>query len=298
MDPNDPPGTLIPPPPFPAPVGLLIRFARQWVAGERLEDAIRAAKEANGKDVDAVLNLLGEHYKDRAVVETTRQEYLRVLDAIEKEGLNACVSIKPSQFGLEFGRAYCESNVVPLFDRVRAMGDFLWLDMEGSRFTDDTLDLYEYLRHRHHDVGVCLQANLKRTPKDLGRLLEIGGKVRLTKGAYRETPEVAHRTRAEVDAAYAALLRTLFEDGDHFAVATHDGKLVDEAIRLSKDHKRIWEFQMLRGVREPLKRELVAKGYRVVEYIPYGPNWLPYFTRRLRERPRNVLTMVRSFVQG
>ncbi len=279
-------------------MGLLIRFARQWVAGERLKDAVRAAREANGKGVDAVLNLLGEHYKDRAVVEATLKEYMRVLDAIEAGNLNACVSVKPSQFGLEFGRAYAESMVAPLFDRVRAMGDFLWLDMEGSRFTDDTLALYADLRHRHHDVGVCLQANLKRTPKDLERLLEIGGKIRLVKGAYRETPEVAHRTRAEIDAAYESLLRTLFEKGDHFAVATHDGKLVDAAIRLSKDHKRIWEFQMLRGVREPLKRDLVRKGYRVVEYIPYGPNWLPYFTRRLRERPRNVLTMIRSLVQG
>ncbi|TLZ52571.1 MAG: proline dehydrogenase [Methanobacteriota archaeon] len=279
-------------------MGLLIRFANQWVAGERLEDAVRATKEVNAKGLDAILNLLGEHYTEKEEVEGTLREYLHALDAIEKQNLNASVSIKPSQFGLELGRAYCESTIVPVFDRVRAMGDFLWFDMESSRFTEDTLAMYEDLHRRHHDVGVCLQAALKRTAKDLDRVLGFGGKVRLVKGAYREPDDVAYKTHAEVDAAYGRLLRTLFEAGDHFAVATHDGKFVDEAIRLSKTHKRIWEFQMLMGVRDPLKRELTAKGYKVSEYIPYGPNWLPYFLRRLRERPRNALTMIRSFVQG
>jgi len=279
-------------------MGLLIRFANRWVAGEDLESAVRATKDANGRGMEAILNLLGEHYKERGEVESTLKEYLRALAAIESQHLNASVSIKPSQFGLEFGRAYCESMVVPVFDRVRAMGDFLWFDMESSRFTDDTLAMYEDLHRRHHDVGVCLQAALKRTPKDLDRVLEFGGKVRLVKGAYREMDGVAHRTHAEVDAAYGRLLATLFENGDHFAVATHDRKFIDQAIRLAKDHKRIWEFQMLMGVRDPLKGELTKKGYTVAEYIPYGPNWLPYFMRRLRERPRNILTMVRSFVQG
>jgi len=279
-------------------VGLLIRFANQWVAGERLEDAIRVTRDANARGLIGILNLLGEHYTEKALIESTVREYLRMLQIIEADGLDAYVSVKPSQFGLEFGRAYCESMVVPVFDRVRAMNDFLWFDMESSRFTDDTLAMYEDLHRRHHDVGVCLQAALKRTAEDLERVLEFGGKVRLVKGAYREPGEAAYRTRAEVDAAYGRLLRTLFETGDHFAVATHDGKFIDEAIRLAKTHKRIWEFEMLMGVRDPLKRELVAKGYKVAEYIPYGPNWLPYFLRRLRERPRNALTMVRSFVQG
>jgi len=279
-------------------MGILIRFARQFVAGENLEDAGRATKVTNALGIGAILNLLGEHYVEKKKVEETLAEYFRILDAMRDHRLRACVSIKPSQFGLEFGRAYCESQVHPLFDRIRAQGGFLWVDMEGSRFTEDTLAMYEELRHRHHDVGVCIQANLKRTPKDLARLLELGGKVRLTKGAYREPPEIAYRTRPEVDAAYGKLLRALFETGDHFAVGTHDGKFIDEAIRLAGTHKRIWEFQFLRGVRDPLKRDLVAKGYTVFEYVPYGPNWLPYFTRRLRERPRNVFTMVRSLVQG
>lgn len=276
----------------------MIRFANQWVAGEVLEDVVRATRSANTRGLPAILNLLGEHYKEKAQVEATAKEYLRVLDAIESQGLDACLSIKPSQFGLEFGRAYCESMVLPVFDRVRGMGDFLWLDMEGSRFTEDTIRMYEELRRRHHDVGVCLQANLKRSAKDLERLLEIGGKIRLVKGAYREPDDVAYRSRAEIDAAYGRLLDRLFETGDHFGVGTHDQKFIDRAIRLSKTHKRIWEFQMLMGVRSPLKRDLLREGHRVAEYVPYGPNWLPYFLRRLRERPRNLLTMARSFVQG
>ena len=279
-------------------MGLLIRFADQWVAGETLEDAVRYTKDVNARGIDAILNLLGEHYEEKRLVEGTLREYLRILAAIERENLGAGVSVKPSQLGLEFGRAYCESMVTPVFDKVRAMGDFLWVDMESSRFTEDTLAMCEDLHERHHGVGVCLQANLRRTPKDLERILEYGGKVRLTKGAYRETQEIAHRSREEIDTAYLRLLKILFEKGDHFAVATHDGRLIEEAIRLSHTHKRIWEFQFLKGVRDPLKRDLVARKYRVVEYVPYGPKWLPYFLRRLRERPRNVLTMVRSFVQG
>ncbi len=268
------------------------------MAGETLDDAIRATREANAQGMDGIVNLLGEHYRDRALVEQTLHEYLRMLESINREGLRASVSIKPSQFGLEFGRAYCESQVLPLFDRVRSENGFLWIDMESSRFTDETLALYEGLLRRYPDVGVCLQANLKRTAEDLDHLLELGGKIRLTKGAYREPADVAYKTRADVNEALGRLLRTLFERGDRFGVATHDGRFVDEAMRLATNHKKTWEFQMLKGVRDPLKRELVAKGYRVLEYIPYGPDWLPYFTRRLRERPRNVFTMVRSLVQG
>ena len=279
-------------------MGFLIRFARGFVAGEKIDDAIRETRAANARGYDGILNLLGEHYREKDQVEDTVLEYQRVLEAIEKEKLRASVSIKPSQFGLEFGRAYCETKVLPLFDRIRAMGGFLWIDMEGSRFTDDTLGMYEDLHHRHHDVGVCLQANLRRTRKDLARLLEIGGKVRLTKGAYRESEETAYRRRADVDRSFGDLLKTLFERGDRFAVATHDGTFVEKAIKLARVHRRIWEFQMLRGIREPLKRDLVTQGYRVAEYIPYGPNWLPYFIRRLRERPRNVFTMFRSLVGG
>lgn len=279
-------------------MGLLIRLAGQWVAGETLEEAVRYTREANGRGIDGVLNLLGEHYTEKPLVEGTLKEYLQILDAIEREEIRASVSVKPTQLGVTFGRVFCESQLVPVLDQVRAMGGFLWMDMESSRYTDDTLAIYEDLHRRHHDVGVCLQANLRRTPKDLERIIEYGGKVRLTKGAYRETPEIAHRKREEIDTAYLRLLKILFEKGDRFAVATHDGRLIEEAIRLSKTHKRIWEFQFLKGVRDPLKRDLLAKGYRVLEYIPYGPNWLPYFLRRLRERPRNVLTMVRSIVQG
>ena len=279
-------------------MGLLIRFASQWVAGERLEDLVRATREENARGVHGILNLLGEHYREKAQVEATLKEYFEILKAIEGNDLDAGVSVKPSQFGMEFGREYCASMVAPLFDRVLAMGGFLWVDMEGSRFTEDTIAMYEALRRRHRDVGLCLQANLKRTPQDLDRLLAIEGRVRLVKGAYREPPEIAFTRRADVDAAYARLLRALFEKGDHFAVGTHDGKFLDEAKRLGGIHKRVWEFQFLKGVRDPIKGALVRDGYGVTDYIPYGPNWLPYFTRRLRERPRNILTMLRSLVQG
>lgn len=279
-------------------MGLLIRFARQWVAGEHLEDAVRATRDANALNIGGIVNLLGEHHREKGLVDRTLREYLRILDHIERDGLDASVSIKPSQFGLAFGRPYCESQVLPLYDRVRSTGGFLWLDMEGSAYTDDTLAIYEDLLRRDPNVGVCLQANLRRTRRDLERLLELGGKIRLTKGAYREPRAIAFTSRAEVDAAFGNLLRTLFARGERFGVATHDARFVEQAVRLGSDQSRTWEFQMLMGVRDPLKRELVRQGFRVLEYIPYGTRWLPYFARRLRERPRNVFAMVRSLVQG
>ena len=170
--------------------------------------------------------------------------------------------------------------------------------MESSRFTDSTLAVYRRALAEYPEVGVAVQANLRRTERDVTSLLEVGGIVRLVKGAYREPPPVGTANRRETDANYRNLLDLLFERADRFAVGTHDSAMIDYAIERDRTHRRRFEFQMLLGVRDPLKAGLSRKGYRVVEFIPYGPTWLPYFTRRLRERPRNVLTMVRSFVSG
>jgi len=170
--------------------------------------------------------------------------------------------------------------------------------MESANTTDDTIWICEQLLTRYGRVGICLQANLRRTADDLDRLIRDGARVRLVKGAYKETPDIAYRTRSEIDRAYLAHLETLFAKARHFAVASHDGRLIVRALALANAHPTPFEFAMLQGVRDPLKAELVRAGHRVAEYIPYGPNWLPYFTRRLRERPRNVITMVRSFVSG
>jgi proline dehydrogenase len=279
-------------------VGLLLWFARQWIAGEGLEDAIARAKVANSLGMGAILNVLGEHYVDPRDIEASMEEYRSVLGAIGDHRLDATISIKLTQCGLNMGREACRANVLRLLEDVEALGSFLWIDMEASRWTDATLDIYEACLDRWPGTGVALQANLRRSEGDLQRLLRKGGKVRLCKGAYREPLEIAYKRRIEIDANFLRLMRTLFESGEYFAVATHDIRMIQEARALAPGHDGRFEFEMLMGVRDSLKALLAREGYRVVEYVPYGPQWLPYFSRRLRERPSNLLTMVKSMVRG
>ena len=279
-------------------MGLLTRFARQWVAGETLADAIRVAKAANARGIHALVNHLGEHYREKAPVEATTREYLRLLAAMRTEGVRGDVSLKPTQFGILIDRDYARSQMIPVIDAAKAEGRVLWIDMESAATTDDTVWICERLLERYEKVGICLQANLIRTDRDLSQLIDRGARIRLVKGAYRETPEVAFTRRPDIDRRYLEMMEILFVRGREFAVASHDGRIIDRALELARDHPVPFEFQMLQGVRDPLKDALVGSGHRVADYIPYGPNWLPYFTRRLRERPRNVITMARSFVSG
>ncbi len=280
-------------------MGLLIRFARQWVAGETIEDAIRVAREANRRGIQGVVNHLGEHYREKPPVEATTAEYLQLVAKLRAADLRTDVSIKPTQLGILIDKEYALSQIVPILDATKAWGHVFWVDMEAASTVADTLWVYENLLKRYDKVGVCLQANVRRTADDLPHLLALGARIRLVKGAYKETPEVAFMRRPEIDEAYLRYLKTLFDGGSHFAVASHDSRIIERARELAKAHPDVpFEFAMLQGVRDPLKTELASQGLSVAEYIPYGPTWLPYFTRRLRERPRNIITMVRSFVSG
>jgi proline dehydrogenase len=174
---------------------------------------------------------------------------------------------------------------------------FVWVDMESSRFTDATLDVYGSVLKKSRHVGVCVQSYLRRSEDDLERLVETGGKVRLVKGAYNEPVSVAFKSKAEIDASFLRLMRYLFvNNSELFSVATHDEALINKAIVLSEKYERDFEFGMLKGVRDKLKQGLVARGFRVTEYIPYGENWLPYSIRRLREKPSNIPLLMRSLI--
>jgi proline dehydrogenase len=170
------------------------------------------------------------------------------------------------------------------------------MDMESSDHTDETIQMYESLFARYERLGIALQANLLRTEGDLADLLSMGAKIRLVKGAYRENLGVAFKSKEQIDNNYLKLLRILFEKSNEFGVATHDSKMIDEAISLSKKHMRKFEFQMLRGIRDELKPSLIKDGFALAEYIPYGTNWLPYSIRRLKERKRNILLLGSSFI--
>lgn len=280
-------------------MGLLIRFARRWVAGETMDDAVRVAQEANRRGIQGVVNHLGEHYREKPPVEATTQEYIQLVAKLRAADVRTDVSIKPTQFGILIDREYALSQIVPVMDAVKAWRHVFWVDMEAAPTVEDTIWIYENLLRRYDKVGLCLQANIRRTEEDLEHLLPLRARIRLVKGAYKETPDVAFTRRPDIDREYLRHLEALFAGGTHFAVATHDGRMIDRALSLAKDHPDVaFEFAMLQGVRDPLKAELVSQGHAVAEYIPYGPTWLPYFTRRLRERPRNIITMIRSLVSG
>ena len=273
---------------------LFYRIAKRWIAGYTLQDAIKAARDANERKMQALLNRLGEHTPDRNLISQYVEEYLRLLEAIQSEKLQATISIKPSQLGLTADATLYRDNLLKILAKAEEEGRFVWIDMENSPYTESTVDIYRELLGTHKDLGLCLQANMKRSENDLRDLLPRGGKIRLVKGAYPENGEVAFKRRSELSANYLRLMRLLFEQGGFFAIGTHDQKMINEALKLGHDHNANFEFQLLKGIRDDLKSRLLADGFKVSEYIPYGPEWYNYSKRRMRERKRNILLLIRS----
>lgn len=273
---------------------LLFRVAKKWVAGYSSEEAIGAASDANRRGMSAILNFLGEDTTDKTQVEFAVKEYLLMMDLMKTKGIRGCVSVKPTQLGLAIDYGMCLQNFSVLAKKAKDLGQFLWIDMESVKFTEDTITIYLEILKDHPMTGVAIQAYLRRSGADIIHIIEHRGKVRLVKGAYHEPEEYAFATREQIDDNYLHLLKMLADGGSFFAVATHDGKLVDKAINLRTDN---CEFQMLMGIRDELKSNLVSMGLRVSEYIPYGSQWLPYSVRRIRERKRNILLLARSLVQ-
>jgi len=270
--------------------------AKRWIAGKDMEAALAKAKEANAKGLGTILNYLGEDVTDPKVAESNFEEYVKLQRAIGASGIDGCVSVKLTQFGLGvLDDSVVEDKARQLVEEAGGMGCMLWLDMEGSGVTTRTLDIYSRLLEAHKNVGIALQAYLKRSEDDLKRLMDIGGKVRLVKGAYREPSELVFRSRQQVTENYMKLLRVLFERGQGFAVATHDSGPIEEAERLhASSPSTKFEFEMLRGIRDDLKVKLAKEGHRVVDYMPYGEEWYPYSVRRIKEHPSNVWLLLRS----
>jgi proline dehydrogenase len=273
---------------------LLFRVAKRWIAGYSLEDALKVAHDANNRNLRAILNRLGEHTPDEKLIQGYTEEYLRLLDRIRSEKIDGIISVKPSQIGLAANAALYNTNLRRIVERAEGYDEFVWIDMENSPYTEATIRTYLEILPSYPRLGICLQANMKRTESDLRDLIPRGGRVRLVKGAYPETAEVAYKKRSDVEVNYLKLMKMLFEEGDHFGIGTHDGKLIDRARNLARDYRRDFEFQLLKGIRDDIKPTLVKEGYRVSEYIPYGPEWYNYSKRRMRERKRNILLLLRS----
>ncbi len=270
-------------------------LARRFVAGESLDAAAKVARGLNDGGFVVSLDLLGEEVTDEESVQGAVTEYEECIDRIGDERLEANISVKLTQLGLNIDPDLAAGAIGRLAARAQAAATTVTIDMEDSRYTAATVDIYEVAQRHHGNLGLALQSYLHRSVGDLTRLMPLGGHIRICKGAYVEPRQIAHQSKEAVDAAFAEMLRIIMASPDTVpAVATHDQALIDLAKRLAKTRPQPFEFQMLYGVRPTLQRELVDDGFQVRIYLPFGSQWYPYLTRRLAERPANALFFARS----
>jgi proline dehydrogenase len=274
------------------------KFARRFVAGEALDEALVAVAALNAKGISASLDLLGESVTNEREARAAASQYVALLDRVHEKRLQANVSLKLTAMGLDISEELCVSIMHEVLERARQLSTFVRLDMEGSAYTQRTLRLFEdrlYPSYKEN-VGIVLQSYLYRTRSDVERALHIGCRVRLCKGAYKEPASVAFPEKNEVDQNYSRCMHMLLDSGKYPGIATHDPALIDDAKRYVADHqidRSRFEFQMLYGVRRDLQEQLVREGYNMRVYVPFGTQWYPYLMRRLAERPANV-----AFITG
>jgi proline dehydrogenase len=270
-------------------------LAERFVAGDNLDEAVAVARRLNDEGFRVSLDLLGEEVNDHDSALIATEEYLDCLDRIGSDGLDANISVKPTQLGLAIDEGLAMDAIDRLGERAATRGTTVTIDMEDSRYTEATVRLFEKGQTTHGNLGIAVQSCMRRTPDDLSRLIPLGGHIRLCKGAYVEPPEVALTSKTEVDRAYAQQLGTLMASATTTpAIATHDGDLVDMGRRLAVERDANFEFQMLYGVRPDLQRALIAEGFPLRIYLPFGSQWYPYLTRRLAERPANAMFLARA----
>src|ERR1700742_1847908 len=285
------------------------RVAHRFVAGMTVEEALAAAQQLNREGIAVPLDALGESVDDPPHAEASAAVYHRLLDEIATHNLNANVSLKLTQMGMDVGgtnspegQALAERIVASLVEHAARYNNFLRIDMEGSQYTEATLGMTERLYARFPAaVGTVLQAYMFRTDADADRLLKQGIRIRLCKGAYKEPADIAFPAKADVDANYLHCAKKMIPSGVFCGMATHDEAIVDELCHFVEVHrieKSAFEFQMLYGIRRDLQRKLVSKGYGVRVYVPFGTEWYPYFMRRLAERPANVLFLAKNFFRS
>ena len=278
--------------------GLAKKFASRFVAGETLDTAVAAVRELNGQKISASLDLLGESVTNDAEARAASAEYLAMLDRIDAEKLDANVSVKLTQMGLDISESLCTEIMRGILARAKQYGTFVRLDMESSAYTERTLKLFEQKLYPgfEKNVGIVLQSYLMRTEADVKRAIELGARVRLCKGAYKEPATVAYPDKRDVDANYERCMRQLMKDGNYPGLATHDERIIEAAKAWAKEQAiepKRFEFQMLYGIRRDLQDQIVREGYNMRVYVPFGTQWYPYLMRRLAERPANV-----AFITG
>jgi proline dehydrogenase len=274
--------------------------ARRFVAGEKLDEALGVVTRLNGAGMLATFDVLGENVSSATDAEQSAIAYLALLDAIKRDGLKANVSLKLTAMGLDISEGTAFDNVRRIVERAQQYGNFVRIDMEGSDYTDVTLDLFRRLWRDFQNVGVVLQAYLYRTPRDVDEMIRLRARVRLCKGAYDEPPSLAFPEKKDTDMQYAKLMCKLIDLGNYPGIATHDQRMINLAQRfvakkgIPSDR---FEFQMLHGVRSQAQRDLAAAGFNMRVYVPYGEQWYPYLMRRLAERPANLIFILSNLVR-
>ncbi len=279
----------------------LLFLARRFVAGETFEDVVPVVRRLNERGLHATVNMLGEHVKDRAAAVRAAREYLTVLDHIQRTGVDSNLSIKPTQMGLEISDEFCYQTLLPVVARAAEYGIFVRLDMEGSAYTQRTLDLFFRLYEHYRNVGVVIQAYLYRSERDIDELNRVRARVRLCKGAYKEPARIAYQKMDEIRKNFLKLAEKLLLHGHYPALATHDDRLIEPIKRMVAEKgigRDQFEFQMLYGLRPEAQERMAQEGYHLRVYVPYGPHWLPYFYRRLRERKENVWFVLKALFKG
>src|SRR5688572_10010617 len=273
-------------------------FARRFIAGETVEEAIDDARALQARGMLLTLDYLGESVRSSEAAAAAAREYVRLIDAIVASGIERNISLKLTQLGVDVDRATCVDNLRRILDAAQRHDFFVRIDMENSPYTEVTLEVFETMcQQQHRCLGVALQAGLFRTERDVRRMNELVARVRLVKGAYKEPATVAHQHKAEVDQAFRRLAHLLLDHGTYPAIATHDERIIEDVRAYALQRgvaKDRFEFQLLYGIRRDLQTSLVANGYRMRIYVPFGRQWFPYFMRRLGERPANVGFVIRA----
>lgn len=277
------------------------RLARRFIAGETLEDAVRAVRALNAEGFDATLDHLGESVQDAAAAGQACAVYLNILDRLAADKLRSHVSVKLTQLGLAIEEDLARRHLKELAARAADHRNFVRVDMEGSAYTEGTLRVFREVNAPRDVLGVAIQSYLRRSEKDVEDLMKFGARVRLVKGAYQEPPELAFPHKADVDSSFVKLTEMLLASGSYHAIATHDERMISAALDFARARglgPDQFEFQMLYGIRRQLQRDLLRQGYRVRVYVPYGSEWYAYFMRRLAERPANLIFLMRNFFRA
>ena len=283
---------------------MLFKVSKRWIAGHSNVDAISEARKSNNHGMSAILNYLGEGYTEKSQVDRSVLEYFTLLDLLKTNDIMGSISVKPTQIGLCIGYDLCFENYGKISQKAKETGHFMWIDIENSDFVEDTLSIYLRILISNRNTGVAIQSYLRRSHSDLLHLMENSANLRIVKGAYSGEKNEAFQSNNEISQNFSRLMNVMFKEPSYngiVAVATHDSKIIDEALVLSAKgsiEMKNLQFQLLKGVRDELKQQLVSDGYMVSEYIPYGEKWLQYSLRRLRERKRNIFLLARSLIES